>query len=379
MSKESSAHLIKDEHLRREICKRLFLAKTAPLTPNDLLRITTLSINSTKVTTLSGLEHATNFTHLDLYSLTIQDLSPIASLPKLDHLTLKNCIISDLSSLATLHSLHNLRLINCPITDLSPLKSLKHLDDLGVEDCPISDLAPLAALNNLRRISLRYCDFDFPDLSPLAQLTNLTDITIQHCNITDITPLAELYNLSSLYLDKNKIHCLPSKTKFPKLSVLELSHNQITDVSPLTSSLTRFPTNCFLHDNPIQSLRAYSGPPEHLKHLINAIMKPNIEKYFSIKDCRAIFEYLNNPSVASAISALKSSHQVLHVLPQSMSVADLQTVLKTFLANPRVSKRMIHHIIDLKVLGGRELDFIGEYGSPNARRIAMDHTLGTTV
>ena len=92
----------------------------------ELEKLTELdaSWSSIDITNLTGLEHATQLTELDLHSNNISDLTPLAQLTKLTTLDLASNNISDLTPLAQLTKLTTLDLASNNISDLTPLAQL---------------------------------------------------------------------------------------------------------------------------------------------------------------------------------------------------------------------------------------------------------------
>ena len=119
--------------------------------------------------------------------------------------------------------------------DIKPLRYMTNLTSLDLNHNPISDLSPLAGLTNLTE--LRLLDNTATDLSPLANLTNLTslDISLRHFYDTDITPLIGLTGLTSFHLSLggNQIEDISRLAYLPRLTRLDLWHNNISDLTPL--------------------------------------------------------------------------------------------------------------------------------------------------
>ena len=188
------------------------------------------------VRSLSGLEHATNLTDIDMFGSGIEDISPLASLDKLTVVRIQETEnIRDISPLFSLNKLTSLnigytpidpkwfsrfpnlaelyaectlgidgRMIPHPLEDLNYIASLKNLEKLNLGDNGISDLTPLTSLVNLKALGLWHNEIT--DISPVASLTNLTSLNLQGNKIIDIRPLVSLTNLSSLELGLNRLN-----------------------------------------------------------------------------------------------------------------------------------------------------------------------------
>jgi len=136
------------------------------------------------------------------------------------------------------------------ITDLSGIERCTDLQDLFLENNQISDITPLSSLTNLWRLQMD--DNQISDISPLSGLTNLQGLFLANNQINDISPLANLTNLRVLYLRGNKIQDISSLAALTNIGEkwewggqrlhegsrvsLELSNNQISDISPLVSN-----------------------------------------------------------------------------------------------------------------------------------------------
>ena len=183
---------------------------------------------------LTGLEHATQLTTLDLSSNQISDLTPLGSLTRLTELDLSSNQISDLTPLGSLTRLTELDLSSNQISDIAPFARLTQLTELDLNDNQIRDVSALARLTQLTELDLR--ENQIRDTSPLTQLTQLTWLWLWNNQISDISPLAELPSLKYLSLPSNQISDVTLLTTFASLGNLlhiSLNGNPITDVSPV--------------------------------------------------------------------------------------------------------------------------------------------------
>ena len=258
---------IPDSNLRAAIESTLGVASGDTITTVDMGKLTELVARNLNITDLTGLEHATNLTRLDLgtervegghevNSNSVSDLSPLAGLINLTWLRLRNNSISDLSPLARLTNLTWLNLGgNLIISDISALSGLTNLEILWLYGNSISDLSPLAGLTNLT--FLEFSNNLVSDLSPLAGLTNLTDLGLRDNSISDISPVAGLTNLTSLSLNNNSISDISPVAGLTNLTSLSLSNNSISDISPV-AGLTNL-TGLGLGGNSISDLSSVAG------------------------------------------------------------------------------------------------------------------------
>ena len=251
---------IPDANLAAAVRRSLGLASDTPLTAELMQHLTTLDAYAQQVTSLTGLEQATNLTTLDLGMNQITDISTLSSLTQLTHLYLDENQITDVSALSGLSNLRLLRLAGNPIQDTSPIAALlqqnPHLDlDIVVTDPPPAtgvtftdttlattvrttlglgpnDALTTAALQNL--ILLEAYNLRITSIAGLEHATNLTLLDLGKNEIVDISPLAGLTQLEVLYLDDNKIEDVSPLAGLTKLNTLFLSGNPISSLEPIS-------------------------------------------------------------------------------------------------------------------------------------------------
>ena len=223
---------IPDANLRAAIAESLGKNANAPITVEDMEGLRRFSTMDREIRDLTGLQFATNLTHIDLRSNVISDLSPLAGLTNLELLWFADNDVSDLSPLQGLINLKLLHFSSNPISDLSPLTSLTKLEDLAFHELDlISDISLLTNFTKLRVI--RIWNSPISDLSPLAKLAQLELVDICGSEVSDISPLAELRGLTELYLFSNDISDVSPLAGLANLTRLDLSDNNISDISPL--------------------------------------------------------------------------------------------------------------------------------------------------
>ena len=196
---------IPDPNLRAAIADALNIAHDAPITQEDMNRLTRLDMRDRGIANLRGLESATNLNFLMIADNPITDLSPIAGLAQLEHL----------------------HMWSIPRLDITPLSNLTSLRTLAIASCDIVDISPLATLTQLTELNLRYNQII--DISPLANLTNLETLQLNGNRITNVTALAGLTNLEFLEIQLNQI------TDHSPLDGLALSHftyDQTCELAP---------------------------------------------------------------------------------------------------------------------------------------------------
>ena len=269
---------IPDTNLRAAIAQALQVAENAPITDEDMKRLTSLFADSRGIQDLTGLEYATNLERITLRRNAISDLTPLRGLIRLNNVKLRDNVISDISPLANLFSVDWMGLEENVITDLSPLKGLVKLNGIGISGNLITDVSPLASLISLERIDAWNTPItDFSSLSQLPKLRwiefgddtavsripslkglrSLQRLELNNCSITDLSPLAELTQLEWLELVNNTISDVSALRSLKRLKTLNLDANVISDVSPL-AALTGLQV-LYLENNLIQDVSSLAG------------------------------------------------------------------------------------------------------------------------
>ena len=228
---------IPDPNLRTLIAEELGKSPNAPITAEEMKRLTFLSkIEDQGIRDLTGLQFATNLSSIRIEKSEVSDLSPLAGLTQLERIDIDfidlPSVNHDVKQLSRLVNLTFLALHG--VEDFTPLAGLPKLEELFVSSSNIPNLQPLAGLTNLRVI---HTGGDLiSDLSPLAKLTKLEHIYLPGGDISDLTPLAGLTNLEELYLHGNKISDISPIAGLTNLKRLDLSRIDILlDISPLTT------------------------------------------------------------------------------------------------------------------------------------------------
>jgi uncharacterized protein YgiM (DUF1202 family) len=128
----------------------------------------------------------------------------------------------------------------------------------------ITDISPLADATNL--VVLALTGNNLSSISALASMSQLTDLTLRSANVSNLTPLASLTHLTGLDLTNdepsdpgqpgppfpNHITDVSPLDGLTNLTYLDVSNNQITDLSPI-SALLSTPSLSFvqLHDQSV--------------------------------------------------------------------------------------------------------------------------------
>ena len=223
---------IPDDNLRQAIRSALGLAEGDTITQQKMAGLTSLSAPQSKLSDLTGLEHATNLTQLWLIGNSISDISVLSGLTNLTHLELANNSISDISAVAGLTNLTFLGVyFNNSIIDISAVAGLTNLTFLVFLDNSIIDISAVAGLTNLTELWLS--GNNISDISAVAGLTNLTTLYLTDNSISDISAVSGLTNLTELWIWGNSISDVTPLENLTALTSLKLTGNPIADLAPL--------------------------------------------------------------------------------------------------------------------------------------------------
>ena len=256
---------IPDPNLASAVREALELSMSEAITTHAMLPLRGLWVPNRGIKDLTGLEHATNLTALDLSrvntsgggfvdSNAISDWSPLAGLTQLERLDLSGTAGLDISPLASLTQLERLDLTHTGVSDISPLTTLTQLTSLSLSGTGVSDISSLTALTQLERLDLSGTGVS--DISPLTTLTQLTSLSLSGTGVSDISSLTALTQLERLDLSGTGVSdisplttltqlerldlsgtgvSVSSLTALTQLRELNLTHTGVSDISPLTT------------------------------------------------------------------------------------------------------------------------------------------------
>ena len=160
-----------DPALRSSIRKELGISENKPLILEYVkLHLTELRGINKNITSLTGLEHATDLQVLVLPNNKIQDISPLSELTGLVFLNLSGNHISDIQPLSGLTNLELLGISHNQIIDISALAGLVNLKTLNLNNNPIADISPVLGLENLKDLRIRNLDKDVFATIPISKL-----------------------------------------------------------------------------------------------------------------------------------------------------------------------------------------------------------------
>ena len=220
---------IPDSNLRAAIAEALDKSINAPITAEEMKRLSRFDAGHRNVKDLTGLQFATNLTWLHLINNQISDLSPIAGITELRELWVRYNHLSDMSPVRGLTNLTHLDVHVNQISDISPVRGLNNLRYLNCSDTLVSDLSPVSGLVNLEWLDTSRTNVS--DMSPVSGLINLKEIEFSDVNISDILPFAGLVNLEVFHTWGNPISDLTPLERLTKLEKLDICGAQLEGAS----------------------------------------------------------------------------------------------------------------------------------------------------
>ena len=229
---------------------------------SGLINLRALTFGHNQVEDISPLGGLMNLQWLSTYENRISDISVLSGLANLSVLYAYSNQISDISPLSDLANLAVVDLHENHISDISLLVELRALISLDLRQNPLNSDAydiylPLIAANN-PGMSLEY---DAEQIVYFAD-ANLRTAVEEALGISDPTP-AEILGLTSLSAETRGILSVIGLEYAVNLRSLDLSDNEISDISPLSEltnltylDLRRNPLNANAHNIHIPQIEA---------------------------------------------------------------------------------------------------------------------------
>lgn len=212
-----------DPILEREI--RSYLNKpTGEITKADVLGIERLNLSSTGISNLEGIQHLENLKELLLWDNNIHDVTPLSYLLNLLWLDIGGNEIEDISPLTNLTNLQLLNADNNRIQDISPINLMVQLLSLDLSE----NLIKFLGFN--QGVSIQSSQ----PSNPFNKLTKLETLNLSNNQIDDVSNLSGLVNLRHLNLNENKVNDISDLNQLRSLQELSIAYNQLEDISVLS-------------------------------------------------------------------------------------------------------------------------------------------------
>ncbi len=201
---------------------------------SDLSRLTELSINDNKITSLADLSQLTALEFLNASDNELVSTVDIAAFPQLRYLHLTDNGLYDLSGLSALSELLYLDISNNSVSDLTPLAGLTKLEELYLRGNRPSNVKKLSGLPALNRLDLSACGL--ASLSVVNDFKALTALTATDNEIASLSTFKK--QVSELYINGNPLADLSPLKAQTGLIYLDVANTQITDVAGLAGNQT---------------------------------------------------------------------------------------------------------------------------------------------
>ena len=328
----------KDANLEKAIREALGIP-TELLKKEDLAQLAELEYEGkegAKIADLTGIEHSSALTSIDIRHHQISDLSPLANLKQLTSLSLPLGQINDISALSELPNITYLRLHNNKINDISVLDHFPKLTNLELQDNQIRDISVLSKLTNIERLWLHG-----NQISDISALENMIDLESAHLGgneIADISPVAKLTNISYLMLNSNRIRDLSPLSKLTKIWSLHLNSNRIAHIEPLHDLVNL--RDLHLHHNEITSILSLvqnTGVSGKIKLQNNPLSNTSLSTHIPALEARGIKVEYDMPEgvvLFKDANLEKAIRDALEIPTELLKKEDLEK-LKELVANDK--------------------------------------------
>ncbi|MBV7272739.1 leucine-rich repeat domain-containing protein [Clostridium sp. PL3] len=348
---------------------------------SDIEDITELDAKYHEIQDISGIEKLTNLQKLNLLENQISSIDSLKNLTNLKQLTLGNNKISNISVLKNLVNLQTLDLgeyyDSCnQISNIDVLKSLTNLQELNLSGNQLKDISALKNLINLQSIDLSYNEISdisalksltnlkvlnlannkIIDISALNNLTNLQELNLGYVpwegipapvskenynEISNISSIGNLINLQKLNLGYTKVKDIGVLNKLSNLQTLDLSNNQINNISDIINALKDLPNlkSINFNNNGIINI----GELNKLTNLQTLNLNDNqISNISDLKDLTNLQSLDLSNNQISDVSVLENltNLQWLTLFQNPVSDADIQA-LKTALPRCEIDEMLV--------------------------------------
>ncbi|HTH47620.1 MAG TPA: SUMF1/EgtB/PvdO family nonheme iron enzyme [Candidatus Limnocylindria bacterium] len=200
---------------------------TGPLTQQDLLKLTVLNAHERNISSLAGLEAASNLSTLLLFGNHLTSFSQ-PTLTKLAFLDLSRNSLTNLTLPPGLSNLFSLVLEQNRLTQLVLPADLGGLEELDLNDNLLVSLDLPPTLTGLGTLDLGFnalTQFSLP-----AGLANLDLLRLSGNLLTNFTVPTGLTRLTQLYLDQNQLTTFTLPPGVTNLHALDLFFNELIEL-----------------------------------------------------------------------------------------------------------------------------------------------------
>lgn len=221
-----------DEQLEQAIKQFLKKDKNEDLTQKDMESLTVVDLSNRGITSIQGLQAASNLTHLNLSDNEIEDITPLKSLTKIRGLDISGNRIASIQALSSMTDMGSLKVNHNKISSIDVIKTFGRLHTFEVNGNQITDIKALSTAIELTWLKIN--QNQIANIQPLSSLIKLKNLDLSNNRITDLSPLKPLSkSLMNLNIGSNRISDLRALEGMTRMSSLAVNNNQIKKLDPL--------------------------------------------------------------------------------------------------------------------------------------------------
>lgn len=228
--------VFEDINLKNKILESLGKGSGEEVTVQEIQTLNQILAPESNITSLVGLEHATNITRLNVSSNKISNLEPIKDLVKLTSIFIDGNEITDLLMLSNLVNLEAIWAKGNEISSLEGIENCTKLVNLNMEETNITNIDVVSNFPNLETLSLNYIKTDSIDLQPVSNCTKLKYLyLLDIVNVKNLEVISCLKSLENLYVQgyqikESELALLPN---IPNLAMISIGKGGLTSVESL--------------------------------------------------------------------------------------------------------------------------------------------------
>ncbi len=220
---------------------------------SDMTDLYALNLANNNLSTLENLKNLTNLQDIDVSGNQLQSLHGLESAIKLSTICVANNQIADLNGIANATLISKADFSNNTIADVSILqKSKDTLRELYLSGNPIGDTSALEDCTKFTILNINQTDIATIDF--ISNLSELQFLYAENNRISDMSAISNCSKLIKIDLSDNVIVDVVMPQFENDVTLLDLSHNQITtlNLSPHTY------THIMLYGNVIRDFSCFN-------------------------------------------------------------------------------------------------------------------------
>ena len=206
-----------------------------------------LELNDENIKSLEGVENCKNLKKLWFKNLNVTDFSKVKYLTNVKEIYFENLNKdADISAISNLTNLENITFENLKLkTYPNSLSNLTKLKEIIMRNTNFKNVSSLKNLTNLEKLTITGQGLSYPhnekeeqltdeNIKDLSTLTGLTLLNLSHNQITDLSSIKNLTKLDHLSLDdNNNLESLDPIKDLIKLEELSFSLTKVNSLKPL--------------------------------------------------------------------------------------------------------------------------------------------------